>query len=231
MAGLAILALASAARAGEGDEPRARKLMEDAFNRRYRWSEDFKGFSADFSCRREGRTVRGTVRADATKPHGGVEVTCDDEGVKKLVQSTIASTVTHSRASRFDTAFGGCTFAIEGEASRGGTKIKLTGHGFFKDFTVKDGHIIENHGGHGEMSSEVSVRQVVWVAESGKTLPREYAFRIKSGGPEQTGTTVETWHEVDGVWLPSGYHMHRTEGSAPVESVLRLENIKVERGR
>jgi Protein of unknown function (DUF3386) len=231
MAGLATLALASAARAGEGDDTRARKLMEEAFHRRYRWAEDFKGFSADFSCRREGRTVRGTVRADATKPHGGVEVTCDDEAVKELVQSTVASTVTHSRASRFDTAFGDCTFAIEGEGSRGGTKIKVTGHAFFKDFTVKDGHIIENHGGHGEMSSEVSVRQVVWMAESGKTLPREYAFRIKTGEREQTGTTVETWREVDGIWLPTGYRMTRAVGSAPVESELRLENIKVERGR
>ena len=231
MAGLATLALASAARAGDGDDPRARKLMEDAFNRRYRWAEDFKGFSADFTYRREGRTVQGTVRADATKPHGGVEVTCDDEGVKKLVQSTIASTVTHSRASRFDTAFGDCKFAIEGEGPRGGTKIKVSGHGFFKDFTVKDGHIIENHGGHGEMSTEVSVRQVVWMAESGKTLPREYAFRIKTGDHEETGTNTETWRDVDGIWLPSGYHLTRNEGSAPVESALRLENIKVERGR
>jgi hypothetical protein len=230
-AGLATLALATAARAGDGDDPRARKLMEEAFNRRYRWAEDFKGFSADFSCRREDRTVRGSIRADATNPHGGVAVTCDDEGVKKLVQSTIASTVTHSRASRFDAAFGDCAFAIEGEGSRGGSKIKVTGHGFFKDFTVKDGNIIENHGGHGEMSSEVVVRQVVWMTDSGKTLPREYAFRIKTGEHEQTGKTVETWREVDGVWLPSGYHLARTEGSAPVESTLRLENIKVVRGR
>jgi hypothetical protein len=204
--------------------------MEEAFNRRYKWAEDFKGFSADFSCRREGRTVQGTVKADATNPHGGVVVTCDDEGVKKLVQSTIASTVTHGRASQFDKTFGDCTFAIEGEGSRGGTKIKVSGHGFFKDFTVKDGHIIENHGGHGAMSTEVSVRQVVWMAESGKTLPREYAFKIKTGDQEQTGTTIESWREVDGVWLPSVYHLTRTEGSAPVESTLRLENLKVARG-
>ena len=74
----------------------------------------------------------------------------------------------------FDKTFGDCTFAIEGEGTRGGTKIKVSGHGFFTDFTVKDGHIIENHGGHGAMFNvtEVSVRQVVWMAESGKTLPR-----------------------------------------------------------
>ena len=226
--GLATLALASAARAG--DDPRARKLMEEAFNRRYRWAESFKGFTADFSYRSEGKTVQGTVKADVTIPHGGIVVSCDDETVKKLVQSTIASTVTHSRASRFDTAFRDSTFVIDGEGSRGGTKIKVSGHSFFKDFTVKDGNIIENHGGHGEMSSEVSVQQVVWIAESGKTLPREYAFKIKTGGQEQTGKTTETWREINGVWLPTSYRMMRNEGSSPVESGLRLENIKVEAG-
>jgi hypothetical protein len=226
MMSLASLALASPAQAG--DDTRARKLMEEAFNRRYRWAESFKGFSAEFSYRREGKTTQGTVKAEVTSPHGGVVVTCDDADVKKLVQSTIASTVTHSRASQFDKAFGDCTFAIEGEGSRGGTKIKVSGHGFFKDFTVKDGNIIENHGGHGEMSSEVSVHQVVWIAESGKTLPGEYSFKIKTGDHEQTGKTSETWREVNGVWLPTSYRMTRSEGSSPVESRLRLENIKIE---
>ena len=231
MAGLTTLALATAARAGDGDDARARKLMEDAFNRRYRWAEDFKGFSADFSCRREGRTVQGTVRADVTKPHGGVEVTCDDEGVKKLVEYDDRKHGDAQPRLSFDKAFGDCTFAIESEGARGGTKIKVLGHGFFKDFTVKEGNIIENHGGHGAMLTEVSVRQVVWMADSGKTLPREYAFRIKTGEHDQTGTTAETWRKVNGIWLPSGYHMTRTEGSAPVKSTLRLTNIKVERGK
>ena len=30
------------------------------------------------------------------------------------------------------------------------------------------------------------------MAESGKTLPREYAFKIKTGEHEQTGTTTES---------------------------------------
>jgi hypothetical protein len=208
-------------------------MMEEAFNRRYRWPENFKGFTADFTYRRENQTVRGTVKADVTKPHGGVEVTCDDENVKKLVQSTIASTVTHSRASRFDKTFGGCTFAFDGDGEgyghTGGSNIvKVTGHAFFKDFTVKDGNIIANHGGHGEMSSEVRVRQVVWMADSGKTLPREYAFKVTTSGHEESGKTVENWREVEGIWLPGSYRMTRSEGSTPVESTLRLENIKVE---
>lgn len=238
MAALATVTFATAARAGDGDDARARKLLEDAFNRRYRWAEDFRGFSAEFSYDRDGRTVHGTVSADLTKPRGGVQVTCDDETVKKAVQSTIASTVTHTRASRFEAAFGDCGFAIGGERPDGATKIKLSGHAFFTDFTVKDGHIVENHGASaamGMISSEVSVRQVVWMADSGKTLPREYTFRVtrKAGERtvEETGKTLESWREVEGVWLPSTYHLTRTEGSTSVESTLRLANIKVARGK
>jgi hypothetical protein len=210
------------------DDARAHKLMEEAFNRRYRWNESFKGFSADFSLTSEGKSAKGSIKADVSKPHGGVEVTCDDERVKKTVQETVASTVTHTRAASFDQGFGSCAFSIAGDGAQGGTKIAISGHGFFKDFTIKDGNIVENHGSRGEMSSEVKVRQVVWMADSGKTLPREYAFKIKNGHGEQTGQTTETWHEVDGVWVPTWYRMIRNEGSAPVESTLRLENIKLD---
>ncbi len=85
LAPAAVMSL-SAARAD--DDPRARKMMEEAFNRRYRWNESFKGFSADFSFTRAGKTVKGTIKADATKPHGGVSVECDDADVKKLVSET-----------------------------------------------------------------------------------------------------------------------------------------------
>jgi hypothetical protein len=215
--------------ASAGDDARARKLMEEAFNHRYRWNDGFKGFSADFSCTREGKTVKGTLKADATKAHGTVTVECNDADVKKLVTDTIASAVTHTRASNFDKGFGSCTFAIAGEAAHGGTKIAITGHGFFKDFTVKDGNIIENHGGHGDMASEVKVQQIVWLAENGKTLPRAYAFTIKNGDHEQSGKNTETWREVDGVWLPVRLHLARNESSAAaVESTLSLENIKIQ---
>ncbi len=217
----------SAARAD--DDARARKMMEEAFNRRYRWNDGFKGFSADFSLIREGKTVKGTIHADATKPHGGVTVDCDDADVKKLVSDTVASTITHTRASSFEKGFGSCSFAIAGDGAKGGTKIAITGHGFFKDFTVKDGNIIENHGGHDAMSSEVKVEQIVWLVDSGKTLPRAYAFTIKTGDHEQSGKNMEMWRDFEGVWLPTRWHLTRNEGSAAtVDSTLSLENVKVE---
>lgn len=228
MISLAIGALSVSAHSK--DDARARKMMQEAFSHRYCWNESFKGFSADFTLSREGKMVKGAIKADVSKPRGGVEVTCDDEQVKKLVQDTVASTVTHTRATSFDQGFGSCEFSIASDGTHGGTKISVSGHGFFKDFIVKDGNIVENHGGHDEMSSEVKARQVVWIADSGKTVPREYAFMIRTGDRKQSRETTKTWREIDGVWLPTWYRLTRNEGSAPVESMLRLENLKVEQG-
>jgi hypothetical protein len=226
---LAAVAFLSPTQVRADDQDRARKILEEAFNHRYRWSDDFKGFSADFALTKAGKTVKGHLKADATKSHGGVAVECSDEDVKQLVTETVASTVTHTRASSFDKSFGSCTFSIASDGARGGTKIAISGHGFFKDFTVKDGHFVENHGGHGEMSTEVKVSQVVWLAESGKTVPRAYSFTIKDGDRVQTGENTESWTSVEGVLVPSWWRLVRSEGSStPVESTLALENIKVE---
>jgi hypothetical protein len=78
------------------DDARARKMMEEAFNRRYHWNENFKGFSADFALTREGKTIKGTIKADATKLHGGVTVDCEDSYAKKLVTDALSSTITHT---------------------------------------------------------------------------------------------------------------------------------------
>jgi hypothetical protein len=211
------------------DDVRARRIMEEAFGRRYHWSESFRGFSADFVMTRAGKTVKGSIHADATRSHGGVAVECNDADAKKLVSDVVGSTITHTRASSFAKGFGSAAFAIASESPRGGTKITLTGHGFFRDFTVKDGNIIENHGGHGEMSTEVKVQQVVWLAGSGKTIPRGYSFTIKNGDLEEAGTNLESWTETESVWVPTWWRLSRSEGSTtPVDSTLSLENVKIQ---
>jgi hypothetical protein len=230
---LIVMALAaSSTPARADDDARARKMMEEAFNRRYRWTDSFKGFSADFTLTRDGKTIKGSISADATKPHGGVKVECDDADAKKMVSDIIASTVTHTRSANFEKSFGSTSFAIAGPGVHGGTRIALEGHAFFKDFTIKEGNIIENHGGHGEMSTEVKVDQVLWLTASGKTLPRAYVFTIKNGDHEQSGKNVETWSEIDSVWLPTRWRLARAEASStPVESTLSLENFKVDQTR
>jgi len=57
-----------------------------------------------------------------------------------------------------------------------------------------------------------------------------YSFTIKNGDRVRSGKTEESWREIDGVWLPTYCRLIRSEDSTPVESLLRLENIRVEQG-
>ena len=190
-------------------------MMEEAFNRRYHWDDSFKGFSADFKLFCDGKTVKGTIKADATKSHGGVTILKCHALAEKLVSDVVGSTITHTRGSSFDKSFGSCILCDRRRGLTGARRSRSTGHGFFKDFTVKDGNIIENHGGHGEMSTEVKVQQVVWLADTGKTLPRAYSFTIKNGDSEQSGKNLESWTEIDGVWLPTWWRLRATKGRSP----------------
>ena len=156
--------------AAADDDPRARKIMEEAFNRRYRWNEAFKGFWAEFLSPggKDGRGHQGRRHQAARQRRGRMRRRRCQEACER---DRCEHGHSHSPSS-FEKAFGSCSFAIAGEGAHGGTKIAITGHGFFKDFTVKEGNIIENHGGHDAMSTEVKVQQIVWLAASGKTLPR-----------------------------------------------------------
>jgi len=43
------------------DDPRARALLRQAFEKTARWQSDFKGFAADLTVNVNGREVTGTV--------------------------------------------------------------------------------------------------------------------------------------------------------------------------
>ena len=191
LAMLALAAVMSLSAARADDDARARKMMEEAFNRRYRWSEGFKGFSADFSFTREGKTVKGTIKADATKPHGGVTVECDDADVKKLVSDTVASTVTHTRApaSRRHSARARSRSPAKGATAAPRLPSRaMASSRTSRSRTATSSRITAAMARCRARSR--SSRSSGWPT-SGKTLPRAYAFTIKNGDREQSGKNME----------------------------------------
>jgi len=214
------------------DDAKARQLLQEASGRRYRWDKDLKGFSADFALTRDGKVVKGSVTVKLTGMRGDIQVACDDDSAKRAVREVLGNTVLHTRATTFDASFGKSSFALAGPGKDGGTVIKLTGHGFFKDFTVKDGFIVQNHGGAGGFESEVNVHQVAWIAELGMTVPKESSATITTGSGEDQVTrrihTQEDWGQVHGYWFPTRHRSVMTVGEKKTETLLVLDNIKVE---
>ncbi len=215
------------------DDAKARQLLQEASGRRYRWDKNLKGFIADFALTRDDKVVKGSVTVKLTGMRGDIQVTCDDDSAKRAVREVLGNTVLHTRATTFDDSFGKSSFALAGPGKAGGTVIKLTGHGFFTDFTVKDGFIVQNHGGAGGFKSEVNVHQVAWVAELGKTVPKESSATIITGSGDDAVTrkihTWEDWGAAQGYVFPTRHRAVMTVGEKKTESLLVLDNIKVER--
>jgi len=231
LAGRALLAQDAAT--ATKDDAMARQHLQQASERRYGWDKSLKGFTADFALTRDGKTCNGRVTVKLTGMRGDIEVTCDEPSANRAVQEVLGNTVLHTRAATFQESFGDSTFALGGKGVHGGTVIQLTGHRFFKDFTVKDGFIVQNHGGAGGFESEVNVHQVAWIAELGKTVPKEsYATIITGSGDNAVTRNIHTWEDwaaAHGSWFPTRHRSVMTVGEKKTESLLVLDNIKVER--
>jgi Protein of unknown function (DUF3386). len=57
------------------DDPKARAILRQAFEKTARWQPDFKGFTADLTVNVNGREAKGTV---TVKGPGEVTVTLSD---------------------------------------------------------------------------------------------------------------------------------------------------------
>ena len=215
------------------DDPAARELFREASGRRYRWDKDLKGFSADVTLEQNGKSATGTVTVKLGSAKLDIQVASDNPALEGVVRELVGVSVVHARPNNFDESYAKTTFALAGPGRHGGTVIKMTGHSIFKDFTVKDGFIVQNHTGGPGFETEVNVEQVAWVAELGKTVPKELLAKIVSGEGDSKVTrwrhSREDWTQVDGYWFPNHYRLTITEGESKTESALTLANIRVER--
>ncbi len=215
------------------DDPAARELFREASGRRYRWDRDLQGFSADVTLELNGKSTTGTVTVKLDTPRLDIQVTGDDPALESYVREAVGISIVHARPTNFDESFAKTTFALAGPGRHGGTVITMTGHPVFRDFTVKDGFIVQNHTGAPGFETEVNVEQVAWIAELGKTVPKELLAKIVTGEGASKVTrwrhNREDWSQVDGYWFPTRYRTAITEGEVKTESTLTLANLRVEK--
>lgn len=227
------VALANEAATTTKDEPAARELFREASGRRYRWDKELKGFSANVTLEQNGKSTTGTVTVKLDSARLDIQVASDDPALEGVVRELVGVSVVHARPNNFDESYAKTTFALAGAGRHGGTVVKMTGHSIFRDFTVKDGFIVQNHTGGPGFETETNVEQVAWVAELGKTVPKELLAKIVSGEGDSKATrwrhSREDWSQVDGYWFPNHYRLAITEGESKTESTLTLASLRVER--
>ena len=68
------------------DDPKARAILRQAFEKTARWQADFKGFTADLTVNLNGKEAKGTVSVKGPRE---VTVTLPDPDVQKWAEGQI----------------------------------------------------------------------------------------------------------------------------------------------
>ena len=74
------------------DDPKARDLLQAAFEKTARWQPDFKGFKADLRVNVNGKETKGTVTVKGPRD---VTVVIDDADLQTWAQNQIGMIAVH----------------------------------------------------------------------------------------------------------------------------------------
>lgn len=202
--GLVLTAIASppAVPAPEGDDPAARALLREAYERRETWTGAFPGFEAGLTLTIDGTAHAGKVRV----ARGGmVAVTMDDEAAKKRAESMLQSIVVHRASSPFEQNEGryALTFG-PGESGKAGRLIQV-GDETRSTYRVRDREMVQISRMAGpklRFTIDILSSQST---DAGKVLPRVYTVTYRdaaTGELNRVDTFVDRYRKVGSFYLP-----------------------------
>lgn len=120
------------------DDPQARTLLKQAFERTARWQSDFKGFTADLTVNINGRETSGSV---TVKNPREVSVQLSDLDVQKWAQEQISMIAVHRGPRSFEESDGKYSLTLEEDGHPLGTKLIIHGSNSF--YRLKNNRITQ----------------------------------------------------------------------------------------
>ena len=120
------------------DDPKARALLREAFEKTARWQRDFKGFTADLVVNVNGRELRGSVTVKGPRD---VSVTLPEAEIQKWAENQIGMIAVHRGPRTFDESDGKYALTLEEDGHPFGPKLLINGDGMHSFYRVKDGRI------------------------------------------------------------------------------------------
>lgn len=120
------------------DDPRARELLRQAFERTARWQKDFKGFTADLTVNVNGKETSGPVIVKGPRE---VSVQLGDSAIQKWAQEQLGMIVVHHGPRSFEESDGKYSLTMEEDGHPFGTKLTI--HGSHSFYRIKDNRITQ----------------------------------------------------------------------------------------
>lgn len=120
------------------DDPKARELLRQAFEKTARWQKDFKGFTADLAVNVNGKEYSGPVTVKGPRE---VTVELPDAEVQKWAQEQLGMIAVHRGPRSFEESDGKYSLTMEEDGHPFGTKLIIHGSNSF--YRVKDHRITQ----------------------------------------------------------------------------------------
>ncbi len=155
------------------DDPRARELLRQAFEKTARWQKDFKGFTADLTVNVNGKETSGSVMVKGPRE---VTVQLDDADVQKWAQEQLGMISVHRGPRSFEESDGKYSLTMEEDGHPFGTKLNIHGSNSF--YRIKDNRITQinrkmAHPGMAPFAFTINVEESA-VTQDGKNLTTRY---------------------------------------------------------
>jgi hypothetical protein len=205
-------ALAATAQEPQAD-PKARALLREAYERRYRWDAAFPGFAGKILMAHSGMERSGTIRVTA---NGQVEVTLGGVGAtetgaggaEKWAREALRTLVTPLQATSFEQGDGRHPVTFGRPDNHPAGRSILLHDASHTAYRVRDGQIwrIEREEGlPGEKPERVTLEFLDFArTEDGLLLPRSLTIaRFEGDGRLHQATTVaDTYQRLGSYYVP-----------------------------
>ena len=120
------------------DDPKARELLRQAFEKTARWQKDFKGFTADLTVNVNGKLTSGPV---VVKGPREVSVQLGDGELQKWAQEQLGMIAVHRGPRTFEESDGKYSLTMEEDGHPFGIKLNI--HGSNSYYRLKDNRMTQ----------------------------------------------------------------------------------------
>jgi hypothetical protein len=208
------------------DDPVARELLHQAFDRTSRWRADFRGFTAGLTVHDDGAEYRGTVQVSLPR---SIEVAVAEPEIREWTQQQLAMMAGHRGYRAFDQADGKYVLTLGPEEPHPlGRLVYIHGDGMNSRYRIRDERICQIQRSTERVKFTINIEDTM-TTRDGKVLTTRftvYYFDPSTGQLTQVESFADDYCEVGGIVLPGARRVTFADnGEAKVREVILSEHV------
>nr|MBI3611924.1 DUF3386 family protein [Nitrospirota bacterium] len=209
------------------DDPEARALLKEAFEKTSRWQPDFKGFTADLTVNVNGKEIRGSVTVKGPRD---VSVSLPDPEVQKWAEGQIGTIAVHRAPRKFEEADGKYALTLGEDRDHPlGPKLTIHGDGMHSYYRVKGDRITQINRKMPHMAFTINVEDSA-LTKDNKFLTTRYTvyyYSPKDSHLTNVESFTDTHTRIGSSDLPAGRRILSYENNEVAARSLVFENHKM----